>query len=137
MNATTSRRQLKLVSNDATPFLPLIPEQNIHDRRVKKVIQFMKEDLARPMSLESLAAAADISPRQLSRLFHLETEYSPIHYLHELRFAEACFLLGSSWLRVKDICFQVGFENLSNFRNEFKKRKGCSPSKFRQKKWCG
>lgn len=135
MNVTSA--YLQLVPNETISFSTLIPEQNIHDRRVKKVIRLMKKNVAQPMTLASVADFAEISPRQLSRLFKAETDYAPMQYLHLLRFEEACFLLGNSWQRVKEICHQVGMENLGNFGNEFKKQKGCSPNEYRQKKWCG
>ena len=131
MNVHTAH--LQLVPNGSVPFSKLIPEQNINDRRVRKVIRLMKEDLSLPSTLTSLAEAAEISPRQLSRLFKVETSYSPMQYLHWLRFEEACFLLGSSWLPAKEICLEVGWKDQSNFIHEFRKQKGCTPCEFREK----
>ena len=131
MNVTSAH--LQLVPNESVPFSKLIPEQNITDRRVRKIIQLMKEDLSLPTTLASLAEAAEISPRQLSRLFKAETDYSPMQYLHLMRFEEACFLLGSSWLPAKEICLDVGWKDQSNFIHEFRKQKGCTPCEFREK----
>ncbi len=131
MNVTFA--QLQLVPNTSVPYSKLIPEQNINDRRVKKVILLMKKDVAQPITLASLAIIAEISPRQLSRLFKAETDYSPMQYLHLMRLEEACFLLGSSWLPAKEICLEVGWKDQSNFIHEFRKQKGCTPCEFREK----
>jgi transcriptional regulator GlxA family with amidase domain len=131
MNVTSA--QLQLVPNESVPFSTLISDENIFDYRVKKVILLMKEDVAQTQSIKLLAQAAEMSPRQLERIFKLETGHSPMHYLHVLRFERACFLLGNSSKRVKEICHEVGIENMSNFDHEFKKWKGCTPRNYRQK----
>ena len=133
MHGVTTQNHLHLVPNKSVPFPRLIPAREITDRRVSKAIAYMREDLTRRMSLASLAAHAKISPRQLSRLFQSETKYSPIHYLHLLRLEEACFLLGSSFQRVKAIRLEVGLEDEANFMHEFKKLIGCTPLEYREK----
>jgi transcriptional regulator GlxA family with amidase domain len=131
MNVTSAH--LQLVPNESVPFSTLISEENISDYEVKKVILLMKEDLAQTRCIKLLAQEVAMSPRQLERRFKFETGHSPMHYLHVLRFERACFLLGNSSKRIKEICHEVGIENVSNFDHEFKKWKGCTPRNYRQK----
>lgn len=131
MSVTSAK--LQLVLNGSAPFSTLISEENISDYEVRKVVVLMKEDLSQVQSIKLLAEAAEMSLRQLERRFKLETGHSPMHYLHVLRFERACFLLSHSSLRVKEICHEVGIENMSNFDHEFKKWKSCTPRNYRQK----
>ncbi len=131
--SATTRSSLQLVPSDSAPFSSSTIEQRVTERRIKKVIQLMRKELPQPITLTSLAVAAELSPRQLSRLFKIETNYATMHYLHLLRLEKACFLLANSWLRIKEICQQAGFADESNFDHKFKQCKGCSPCEFRKK----
>ena len=129
MNATTPPAQLLL---EATPHLVILsPEADIRDRRVKKILQFAQENFAHPICLQGLADLVELSPRQLSRLFTAEINQSHLQYVHLLRLERACYFLVHTRLKIKEICLEIGWENEANFRNEFKKRKGCTPCEFR------
>ena len=54
-----------------------------------------------------------------------------MRYLNRLRINEACELLMFSDLTVTDICYRVGFNNLSNFNRQFLAMKQVPPSRFR------
>ncbi len=131
MNTISS--PLRLVPATSIPFTTPISEENMRDSRVKKAIRWLRENVAQPISLRSLAIDISISPRHLTRLFKGETNYAPMHYLHELRFEQAWHLLQSSDLQIKEICYRVGFEDVCNFKHEFKKRQGCTPCEFRER----
>jgi AraC-like DNA-binding protein len=51
--------------------------------------------------------------------------------VNRLRINLACQLLMSGELNITDICYQVGFNNLSNFNRQFLSLKGMSPSRWR------
>lgn len=71
------------------------------------------------------------SPSGFSRLFRKHTGLNFVQYVHRLRIDYACHLLMSSTKSVTDICFEVGFNNLSNFNRQFLAHKSLSPSRFR------
>jgi AraC-like DNA-binding protein len=79
-----------------------------------------------------LAAIAGLSPAAFSRSFRRHTGMSPVQYVNRLRINLACQLLMSEEDRsVTDICYEVGFNNQSNFNRQFLAQKGMSPSRFR------
>jgi AraC-like DNA-binding protein len=49
-----------------------------------------------------------------------------------MRINLACQLLMDEALSVTDICYKVGFNNLSNFNRQFRVAKGMAPSRFRR-----
>jgi transcriptional regulator GlxA family with amidase domain len=65
------------------------------------------------------------------RLFKRETGVTPYQYLLQLRIRHAIGLLRDTKRPVTDIAFDVGFGDLSNFINTFRRKVGCSPQRFR------
>ena len=55
-----------------------------------------------------------------------------VQYVNRMRINLACQLLMDDGLSVTEICYKVGFNNLSNFNRQFLLTKNMSPSKFRR-----
>jgi AraC-like DNA-binding protein len=67
-----------------------------------------------------------------SRSFRKHTGMGVVEYVNRLRINLACqMLMNEPGQSVTDICFAVGFNNLSNFNRQFLRRKGMPPSRFR------
>ena len=90
----------------------------------------MRMDPGQPV--DAAAIVAEWSRRDLSRAFKQHTGLTFVRYVNRLRIARACELLMTAADSVADICFQVGFNNLSNFNRHFLALKGLSPSAFRR-----
>ena len=101
------------------------------DRRVKQVINIMKDSLVYKLSEQTMARSVNLSPPRLRQLFKQETGRSPLQYLREIRFQVAKELLGSTFLSIKEVAFRSGAQNLSHFMRQFKKQSGVTPSEFR------
>ena len=67
-----------------------------------------------------------------SRAFRKHTGMSLVQYVKRLRINLACqILMSDEQAPITDICFEVGFNNLSNFNRQFRAEKGMTPSRFR------
>ena len=53
-------------------------------------------------------------------------------YIIDIRLGHATRLLVDSTMAIAEICYECGFNNLSNFNRIFKKKKSCSPKEFRE-----
>ena len=53
-------------------------------------------------------------------------------YIIDIRIGHAARLLVDSAQTVAEICYDCGFNTLSNFNRLFRRRKGCSPKEFRE-----
>ncbi len=53
-------------------------------------------------------------------------------YIIDIRLGFASRLLVDSTMSIAEICYECGFNNLSNFNRIFKKKKSCSPKEFRE-----
>lgn len=84
--------------------------------------------------IEEVAGIAHLSRSQFSKFFKLHTGKTYIQFLNELRIERACTLLVKTDHAIEQVCYEVGFHNVSNFVRQFKKVKLATPSDYR-KSW--
>ena len=101
-------------------------------RRVLKVKNYIAKNYMDEIRLNTLADIAGMSPSAFSRFFKLHTGRNLSEYIIEMRLGYASRMLVDTAKSIAEISFQSGFNNLSNFNRIFKKKKGCSPSEFRE-----
>ncbi|SCY92717.1 helix-turn-helix domain-containing protein [Paracoccus tibetensis] len=104
----------------------------VEDNAMNRAIGHLRENLHEPLSETELALVTGQSQSAFSRAFKRHTGTTLVRYRNELRIDLAChMLLSDPDAKVADICFEVGFSNLSNFNRHFLKLKRMSPSEFR------
>ncbi len=98
---------------------------------LEQVQAFMLEHLDQAVSLEELAAVANMSKYHFSNRYKQLTGYSPIkHFLH-MKMEQACHLLDVTELGVGEIARQLGYEDPLYFSRLFSKTIGSSPRGYR------
>lgn len=102
-------------------------------RRVSKIKNYIDEHYMDELRLEQLSNLVAMTPSAFSRFFHQRTGKSLAEYIVDVRLGHAARMLIDSIAPVSEICFRCGFNTLSNFNRLFRKRKGCSPTEFREK----
>ena len=100
-------------------------------RRVLKVKNYIAKNYRDEIRLSTLADIAGMSPSAFSRFFKLHTGRNLSEYIIEMRLGYASRLLVDTSKGIAEICYDCGFNNLSNFNRIFRKKKNCSPSEFR------
>ena len=101
-------------------------------RRVLKVKEYINEHYAEPLTLEMMADLVGMSPSSFSRFFRQHTDRTLTSYLIDIRLGQAARELVDTSQNISEICYQCGFNNLSNFNRIFKAKRGMSPREFRQ-----
>lgn len=101
-------------------------------RRILKVKNFISKNYMDELRLPELASLAGMSCSAFSRFFKLHTGRNISEYIIDLRLGYAARMLVDTAKSISEIGFDCGFNNLSNFNRIFKKKKGCSPSEFRE-----
>jgi AraC family transcriptional regulator, arabinose operon regulatory protein len=101
------------------------------DPRVLKVIDGMRSNFHRPLSVREMAASVNLSPSRFQHLFRVEAGVSPASYLKSLRMGEARKLLENTFLTNQEIIAKVGLSDESHFARDFKKAHGLSPGRYR------
>lgn len=100
-------------------------------RRIKIVNQYLYDNLINQIKINDVAALVNMTPSAFSHFFKKRTQRSFSDYLSDLRIGNAARLLIESEKTVSEICFESGFNNISNFNRAFKEKKGCTPTEFR------
>lgn len=114
-------QQLSLLENNATA-----------GHRFAPVVQYIREHLSRPISIESLCKIACMSKSVFFRLFRETFGISPVEYITKERIRLAKQLLADPTLNITEACYQAGFNNLNYFTRQFRKIEGVPPRVFRQ-----
>ncbi|MBY2940899.1 AraC family transcriptional regulator [Rhizobium leguminosarum] len=100
---------------------------------INKALAYIRENLTKSFDEADLATIADQSTGAFSRAFRRHTGMSLVQYVKRLRINLACqILMSDDHASITDICFEVGFNNLSNFNRQFLAEKGMTPSRFRR-----
>jgi transcriptional regulator GlxA family with amidase domain len=79
------------------------------------VVAMMEENLEEPLSRAEMARRAELSTRQLERLFRKYLDRTPTRYYLELRLTRARLLLTQTAMSVLDVGLACGFVSASHF----------------------
>ena len=99
--------------------------------RIEKAMDEMRGTLASPLSLEAYAQCAGFSVSQFCHLFKRHYGTTPMAYFFELRMQRAKELLNTTSLSIKEVAWELGFEDPLYFSRVFKRVSGISPSVYR------
>jgi AraC family transcriptional regulator len=102
-------------------------------RAVALALQFIHENYARELTLSDIAAAVNLSPFHLARLFKRTLGVSPYQYVLQVRVTSARSLLvaGTGGSSLAEIAAAVGFADQSHLTRHFKRVTGVTPRQFR------
>lgn len=98
---------------------------------VKKIIEYIDQNMSRNYSLEDVAASVGVSPFYMSKLFKEEMGETFINYVTDRRLDRTKKLLLETDLSIKEIAGQTGYSDQNYFSRQFKNKFGISPTDFR------
>jgi len=102
-----------------------------NNERIEKIYNYVSENFSKKIMLEGAAEMLNMSVVSFSRMIKLRTGKSFIDFVNEIRLGHATRLLIETGKSVSEVCYECGFNNISNFNRTFKKKQGCTPSEFR------
>lgn len=120
-------RNKKILSNMS------FEEQNdFHNsQRIEKIYNYIKANYNQKIRVEDVASSINMTIVSFSRLIKQRTGKTFIEFVNELRLGYATRKLIETNESITEICFNCGFNNISNFNRIFKKKQNCTPSEFR------
>jgi AraC-like DNA-binding protein len=99
---------------------------------INEALAYINTHLTEQFSESDLAAISGRSASSFSRSFRRHTGMALAQYVNRLRINLACqLLMNNELLTITEICFEVGFNNISNFNRQFLVLKGMAPSRFK------
>ncbi|GAC05252.1 GlxA family transcriptional regulator [Paraglaciecola chathamensis] len=133
--ATTTAKAhvIDLSRGEQSAYASLRTKKYHQDAEILTVQQWLEENYAQKVFIESLAATVNLTQRTFVRRFKRATDQSPLSYLQGVRVEAAKKHLESATHSVERIVSLVGYDDLSSFTRLFKKHTGLSPSQYAKK----
>jgi len=101
--------------------------------RINKICTYTMTNYKNDITLEEIASLSNLSITSFCRYFKLMTKKTYYDFLIEIRVSHACRFLIENKLPTEMICFDCGFNNVSNFYRHFKKVTGMTPLDYKRK----
>ncbi len=111
----------------------LYPSNESDTIRLNKVCNYTLSNYTKDISLEEVAGISNLSVTSFCRYFKMMTKKSYYDFLIEIRISHACRALVEDKFPTEVICFDHGFNNVSNFYRHFKKVTGMTPLEYKRK----
>ncbi|GGW28158.1 AraC family transcriptional regulator [Arenibacter certesii] len=102
-------------------------------QRLEKIYTYVLAHYKEEISLEKIASLAHLSVSSFCRYFKAKTNKTFFEFLIEIRISNACRTLLEDKLPIEVICYECGFNNVSNFYKHFKKVTGMTPFAYKKK----
>ena len=115
----------------ARPLTPAVCKGGLPGYRLKRVIDYVANNLEESISLSQLATIVGMSPHYFSELFKQSTGCTPHSYVLVQRIERAKQRLRDPQCSVVEAGLDSGFENPSHFARVFRRLVGTTPSRFR------
>jgi len=122
------------LSSFCYPDIFLLPQQQEYKDIIDIAVEFMRENLHRPLQLHELASHIHISVSYFSALFKKKTGYPPLEYFNHIKIQKACQYLQFTNMHVKEIACKSGIEDPFYFSRLFTNVMGMSPIEYRSRK---
>jgi AraC-like DNA-binding protein len=101
--------------------------------RMNRVYAYVMKNFREKITLNDVAAIANMSPSAFSRYFKVHANKTFSDFLTEIRVGHSCKLLTNQTINVSQVCYDSGFSTLSNFNRQFKAVTHYSPLEYRKK----
>ena len=98
--------------------------------KIDLIYNFTFNNFQQSISIKDAAAAANLSPHSFCRYFKTRTLKTYWQFLLEIRIGFACKLLIENKMNIAQVCYESGFNNLSNFNRHFKTQLKMTPLQY-------
>lgn len=105
--------------------------QNETDR-LNTVYEFAFKNFRKKISLEEIAELLHMTPTSFSRYFTMKNNKSFSRFIAEIRIKHACEMLTETDESVAQVCYDCGFNTLSNFNKQFKEIMSKKPTEYKK-----
>lgn len=100
--------------------------------RLNQVYEYVLKNFRRKISLEELADLLCMTPTSFSRYFTTKNNKPFSKFVAEIRIKHACKLLTETEDSISQICYECGFNTLSNFNKQFKDIMLKKPTQYKE-----
>ena len=98
------------------------------------IVNFLCYNYTRNLTLDDIAKEMHYSKSYIRQLFHKKTNHTIAHYLTTLKMKRAKELLLDENISIRQIAFEIGYDDANYFSNVFRKEVGMSPTMYRKQR---
>ncbi|MBL1240321.1 MAG: AraC family transcriptional regulator [OCS116 cluster bacterium] len=106
-----------------------------HSEIINQVIDYVMTHSSEEIKMQDVAKMVNMSEPNFSRFFKKNMGANFSSYVRKVKISKSCKLLLESKMKITAICYESGYNNLSNFNRHFMIEKGVSPSEYRKTIW--
>ena len=99
--------------------------------KINKIFEYVMQQFRQEIKVKNIADIVHMGESAFSRYFKLRTRKRFSDFVSEIRIGHACKLLIEDKLNVAEICYECGYNNLSNFNRQFKAQTSYSPIDYK------
>jgi YesN/AraC family two-component response regulator len=103
------------------------------EKRLKSIETYVNCNFKREINLDSVAHHVGMNRSAFCTFFKKAKGVTFINYLNAYRIDVACYLLSRNTGSIAEVCYQSGFRDIPYFNRVFKRLKGVSPGKYKEK----
>ncbi|MEO6328844.1 MAG: AraC family transcriptional regulator [Ginsengibacter sp.] len=106
---------------------------NQHEtERLNKVYEYVFKNFRKRVSLEEIAKLLHMTPTSFCRYFTMKNNKPFSRFVTEIRIKHACEMLTETDASVAEVCYDCGFNTLSNFNKQFKETTLKKPTEYKK-----
>ncbi|NOT46839.1 MAG: helix-turn-helix transcriptional regulator [Acidobacteria bacterium] len=125
---------LHLLTNYSTTKVANMVNGGLSGYKVRRVKEFIAENLEDDLNLSEIAAVAELSQYHFARAFRKTIGLTPQQYVMRQRIEKAKLLLSNADLPLVEVSLRTGFKNQSHFTTLFRKFTKFTPKTWRDLK---
>ncbi len=115
-------------------FLALASDKyKITDNRIQDTLRYIRNNIDRNISIKELSDTCHLSKDHFIRLFKKEIKMTPTQYINRKKIEKSQLMILTKNCSIKDIAYNLSFDNISYFNRLFKKYTGITPLEYRHK----
>ena len=108
-------------------------KKEISDKRIVKAVRYIRENIDKNIQIEELASVCCLSKDHFIRLFKKDMQCTPIQYVNQKKIEKAQLMLVIGEKSIKDIAYDLSFENIPYFYRLFQKITGMPPCQYKKR----
>jgi AraC-like DNA-binding protein len=103
------------------------------NKRIVEIHEYLMKNYREEINLKKISGLVNMAEGSLCRFFRMNMGMTLFDYLNQIKTEFACNLLMDQDLSIMEVCLDSGFNNISHFNKQFKKRTGLTPSEYRKR----
>lgn len=121
------------VRQKQSPYVTFQAQKSHDDQPILKAQEWIESHFSREILIDELADLVGLGARTFKRRFKQATQETPLTYLQRIRVEHVKTRLENTTEPINQIIWSIGYEDISSFRQLFKRFTGVTPKDYRQK----